>query len=113
MDPAGRGPATQPTVSPSMMIGWRSIAASADSAPACRSRMIAPSRSVIVRRASVPATPQPQDLASAAQQLVRVERLGHIQVRAGRQTLLAVVGLALGSQQDHIRVGQAQILLDD
>ena len=135
---AGRRP-SRPGL-PSTRIGCRSSGASAAASPACRSRMTSPSRSVIVTRASVPArrtdsigatwrwrtTRRRSSAASISRPRRRspstsrarrssssgIERLGHVQVGAGGQALLAVVGLALGRQQHDVRAGQAQLLLD-
>ena len=123
-----------------MTIGWRSTEAPAVAVAGCRSRMTSPSTSVIRTLASVVAsthrqhrrdmavaddeatklgrlhqpvpTPSPSDFAGASQELVRIERLGHVQVSAGRQPLLAVVRLALRGEQYDVRVGQAHLVLD-
>src|SRR4051812_20926909 len=60
---------------------------------------------------SLTASPSPDHAASELEQLVRVERLGEVRVRAGRETLLAVVRLALRGQQHDVRRGEAEVLL--
>jgi len=54
---------------------------------------------------------EPQHVARFLQQRVGIERLGHVQIGADLQPFLAIELLALGGQQDDVRVGEPQRLL--